>query len=259
MIFTFPYHDPEGTLFPILESKLDSLGRIFSALCISATPQTVQEQPELLRSLERRGCTVLRNQEGTMVGDHYRGALGLALSQDDTHIYFGFIDRTLFALAKYTETFLLDMEAFQGDVPVLFDRTEKAWKTHPKNYREIEVAINVLAKYYFKREVECLNCGMIIPHNIAKQVLPQSQASGFSAGLEWMLLFELLGYGSLSQKVDWLSWEDPYIEHSEASLLKQEREESPKEHWKRIKANGPCIELLLDKRFRGLLCLEKRR
>jgi len=50
-----------------------------------------------------------------------------------------------------------------------------------------------------------------------------------------------------TQNVDWLFWEDPFIEGRDADALRKERETDPQETRKRLKSHAPIIRLLLDR------------
>lgn len=139
MILTFPYHDPGGTYNEVFGRQLPELRNAFSALCISATAPTAEQNAAFVGELERAGCLVTRHEPGTMLGAHFREALRLAAlaSGAESGIYFGFIDRILYALeSKWKAPFLADLEACQPLPLVTFERTPYAWSTHPDNYRE---------------------------------------------------------------------------------------------------------------------------
>jgi hypothetical protein len=50
-----------------------------------------------------------------------------------------------------------------------------------------------------------------------------------------------------TQEVDWLFWEDPFIEARDPDELRREREASSQETQKRLRVNAPIIRLLLDR------------
>ncbi len=253
-ILSFPYHDPAGKFNDYIRQSLPRLKEIFSHICISATPSTYEINKEFVDFLEKEGCLVYRNVENSSIGDHYRNALQLAVDiEGDNKIFFSFIDRLVYILnTDVLDQFTEDMQTNFIDV-VLYERSEKAWQTHPANYREIEQTVNKLGSFLIGEEVELGTCGFSIYSDIARQILPQSIADSYSAGTEWILLIYLLGIKPAIIKVDWLSWEDPFVEKISPQQLKVEREQDRNEYIKRLEMNIPFINLLVQKRFYGLL------
>ncbi len=249
-ILAFPYHDPDGWNNLLLKSTLPLLKELFSEICISATPATVESNSEFLTWLESQGCFVWRNEKGTTVGDHYRHALHVAVQKDQSHIMFVMIDRLLFALnTEHKQECVQHVgEVLKHDV-MLLERTERAWSTHPQNYREIEQAANQMGRYILGKEVELGSCGMSFSSEIARRILDDSVGTTFSAGAEWILLFFLWNYDPYIQKCDWLTWEDPFIEKKSATELKLQREADPHEVLKRIHMNADFVALLKEERF----------
>ena len=100
MILAFPYHDPEGRCNPVLRKQLGTLQTFFSAVCIGATPSTVEINAGFVSELCEEGCLVYENAPNSVIGDHSRTALQLAVeqAQGQQPIFFGFLDRFLFAL-----------------------------------------------------------------------------------------------------------------------------------------------------------------
>ena len=254
MILAFPHHDPKGKFNDLIKKSLSQLKSLFSCICISATPSTIETNGEFIKFLEHEGCEIYKNAANSNIGDHYRNALTQALTvKDDDKVFFGFIDRVLFALnTDFNEKFVADMKEDFNEL-VLFERTDAAYQTHPKNYREIEQTVNKLGGYLIGEERELATCGFLIKSELARKILTQSTADSYSAGAEWILLAYLFGIKPTIKKVDWLSWEDPFIENIPAEKLKADRENQKNEYLKRLEMNLPFINLLVEKRFQGLL------
>jgi hypothetical protein len=254
MIVAFPYHDPNGKFNELIKKSLAKLQTIFSHICISATSSTIEKNGEFIKFLEHEGCLIYKNAVKSNIGDHYRNALTRALTvKDDDKIFFGFVDRVLFALnTDFAEKFVVDMKDDFNDL-VLFERTEAAYQTHPRNYREIEQTVNKLGSYLIGEERELATCGFLIKSELARKILTQSTADSYSAGAEWLLLAYSFGIKPTIKKVDWLSWEDPFIDNMPAEKLKADRENQKDEYIKRLEMNLPFINLLVEKRFHDLL------
>lgn len=256
LILAFPYHDPEGINNELFQKTLPILKEIFSDICIGATPPTVVHNALFLEWLEKEGCLIVRNEEDTNVGDHYRSALRIASDAGNgeaTHICYGFLDRILFALnTEHVHEFIQDILDSTRRSITLFERSGAAWNSHPANYAGIEQALNKMGAYLIGHEVELGTCGFCMEKSLAEKIIAQSTATSFSAATEWILLSYLLGYSPFQKKCDWLIWEDPFIEKKDPAGLKKEREQDVTETVKRLKMNAGFLQILQDDRFKTL-------
>jgi hypothetical protein len=68
------------------------------------------------------------------------------ISPADQLIHLCFLDRLSFALeGKYRDLFLRDVDSLSvSDVPLIFQRSELAWETHPQNYRDLEGIVTIV-------------------------------------------------------------------------------------------------------------------
>ncbi len=257
-ILAFPYHDPDGKYNDLFKKTLPELKQIFSKIYISATPMTISKNKAFVSILEKSGCIVYKNNKNANIGDHYRNALRIASnSKNCNKIFFGFIDRILFILnTGLKNQFIKDITKDSGNL-TLYERTEKAWKTYPKNYKKIEQMVNKLGKILFGREIELATCGFIISSDLAKNVLNKSVSNYYDICTEWILLAHLYSIKIKTKKVDWLAWEDPFIEDVNSDKLKILWENDQEKNKKRIEMNTPFINILLEKRFNTLLKYKK--
>lgn len=253
LIFAFPYHDPKGIYNDLFIRSISLIKKTFKTICVSVTEPTILNNAKMLAILEKEGFHIFKNTKDSNIGDHYRNALKTAANLSrDNKIYFGFIDRTLFALnTNFCSEFLKNINENFSEM-VLLERSKKAWETHPKNYREIEQITNRLASYVIGKEVELGTCGFLIRSNVAKKILEESFAESYSAAAEWILLAYLFKISPIIKKTDWLSWEDPFIENVDAKELKIQRENQKGENQKRLGMNIPFINLLAQERFSNI-------
>jgi hypothetical protein len=254
MIFSFSYHDPAGKYDQLIKSTIDLLLNTFESICVGATPATVSKNKAMLNFLSEKGCFIFENEENTNIGDHYRNALKIATDFPGRNdIFFGFIDRVLFALnTQYKSDFFNSINQKFEDL-VLFERSDLAWSTHPDNYRQIEQLTNKLGAFLLGKELELATCGFLIKSDLAIRLLANSTEKTFSAGAEWIILSYLLGITPKTQKVDWLSWEDPFIEGIDPVTLKTQKENDKMEVIKRLEGNLPFTNLFTQKRFYPIL------
>lgn len=255
MILTFPYHDPTGKYNEIFQKNFDTLKKLFNRVCLSATPLTSENNLNFVNILQKEGFIVYQNNKESNIGDHFRNALKIAIdySAGDEGIFFVFIDRILFALeSNWREKFLRDLEKKDKENFLIFERSDLAWNTHPQNYKSIENMISNLFQMLWGKYLELNPCAIIINPNVAKKILSQSVNKTWAVWGEWILLIINNKVLIKTQKVDWLSWEDPFWEEINSEELKTEREKSEEETIKRIKSNLPFLSLLTEERFLNL-------
>jgi hypothetical protein len=255
VILTFPYHDPDGTYNEVFRRQLPELQNAFSALCVSATASTAAQNAAFVDELERSGCLVARHHPGSALGEHFREALRLAVraSGEDNGIYFGFIDRILYAFETEWKTlFLTDLDACHQLPLLAFERTPYAWSTHPDNYREIEQMVSRLGEWLLGTNIEFGLCGLGLQAQTAETLLAHSTSPAIEILGEWILLAAKHEIPIATKKVDWVLWEDPYWEGIPHKQLKAEREQSTEETIRRIRMNAPFMLLLTEERFRDI-------
>ncbi len=255
MIIAFPYYDPTGKYNESLRRQLATLKSAFDAICLSIVPPTATDNADFVRYLEDQGCFAFHNAADTLHGGHSREALRLALdrAQPGESIFFGFLDRILFALeTNFRASFLRDLKDLLSKECVLFERTQSAWDTHPANFREIEHMVSRMFEFMHGQQIDLMPCGFIFSRPTAEIILTQSISSSTEVWGEWVLLALKNKIPITRQKVDWLAWKDPYWEHIEPDKLKHLRETSQQETIKRIKMNVPAMLLLTEERFGNL-------
>jgi hypothetical protein len=255
MICAFPYHDPDGIYNQVFERQLDHLKTAFDSICISASPPTLASNTAFVDYLGQQGCHLFANQPGSMLGDHFRQALRLAVSHtgDRQPVFFGFIDRILFVLeTHWKEHFLQDLKECATRECVLFERSAFAWDTHPANYREMEQMVSRAGEWLYGESIELGLCGLILSATAARVIVDQSISPSVEVLAEWVLLAMKNNIPITAKKVDWVLWEDPYWEGIAPEILKQQREQSREETTKRITMNAPFLLVMAEERFRNL-------
>ena len=255
MILTLPYHDPSGKYNQAFQRQLAALQSSFDEICISVTPPTCENNAAFVQYLEAQGCLTFHNAPGTLHAVHSREALRLGVQHAQTQqpIFFGFLDRMLFALeTEWRMSFLQDIETCQNAEYLIFERSQAAWDTHPTNFREIEHMVSRIFQFLHGKFIEFLPCAFILSYPTANVILNQSTSTSFDIWGEWILLAIKNRIPITTQKVDWLAWKDPHWEHVEPDELKYQREISQEETIKRINMNAPCMLMLAEERFRHL-------
>jgi len=153
------------------------------------------------------------NAPGSTLGDHSRQALKLALThaRAEQSVFFGFLDRVLFALeTEWRESFLWDLKAGQAGEFVMLERSPLAWNTHPSNYREMEQMVSRVFQWLSGTHIELSPAALVLSCRAAHQILDQSQSASYDIWGEWVLLAMRNGIPVTTRRVDWLAWEDPY-------------------------------------------------
>ncbi|HNT77060.1 MAG TPA: hypothetical protein PKH77_18780 [Anaerolineae bacterium] len=255
MILTFPYYDPTGAHNEVFARQLPTLQSAFAAICISAVPPTATENCGFVHYLEEQGCSISHNAPNSAFGVHAREALRLSLAHasEQTPIFFGFLDRILFALdTDWRDVFLRDLRTYAAAPFVAFARSAVAWDTHPAHYREIEQMMSRLLELLCGRFLDLSPAAMILSAATADVLLNQSTTASYAVWAEWVLLALKNRIPLTTPAVDWLAWEHPYWENVLPDVLKQARDASFVETQKRIQWNATVMSLLAEERFSDL-------
>lgn len=241
----FPYNDPDGTMLPRLQAILPDLKQYFERVYISPPPSTLKWLKPTGQILTDDFFTVFLHEEEKLIGENfsylYRRAAETAHPNQPIHLCY--LDRISFALeGNHRDSFLADIDSLSSDnLPLIFQRSDSAWNTHPQNYRELEGIVTTVGKNLFGRELDYAWCHIVVYARQLREIMPLVKNPDLS------MVAEIIFY--LHDKiqtcdVDWLAWEDPFILKRDATELKHERENSLSETQKRLKYVLPMIETL---------------
>ena len=241
----FPFSDPDGILFPHLQAILPDLKRHFERAFIFPPLSTVQQVGQMAKLQADEFFTIFQVDNVLSIGEHfaylYQRAADTAPSDQPLHLCY--MDRLAFALeSDYRDAFLADVDALNiDDLPLIFQRSEVAWVTHPQNYRDIEGMVTIVGRHLFGRELDYAWCHIVVQAAQLRRVMPLIKNSDLSMVAE--MIFYLQDHIQ-TRDVDWLSWEDPFILSRDTVKLKHERENSLEENQKRLSYVLPMMETL---------------
>jgi hypothetical protein len=241
----FPFNDPEGTMLPHLQSILPDLKQHFDHAYI-CPPLSTQKLIENIKWLQADDFfTVFPLDVELRTGEHfaylYRRAADVAYSDQPLHLCY--VDRLAFALeGEYGNSLLADVDSLtDADLPLIFQRSQLAWGTHPQNYQDIEGIVTTAGRHLFGRDLDYAWCHLVLRAGQLREIIPHVKNPDISMVAE--MIFYLQGHIH-TRDVDWLAWEDPFILGRDAAELKQERENSFDETQKRLAYAIPMIESL---------------
>lgn len=210
-ILAFPHHDPSGKYNKTLEKNIDFLREIFTEILVSVTAQTATDNPKVLALFREKGVSVYRNPKNSNIGDHQRNIFRLKKFANDDLVYFGFIDRILFALeTKYRASFINDIQKNNHNGLTIYSRSDSAWRTHPRDYFEIESLANQAGKVFTGYNIDWAWCGAILNKDIITDILQESTAPDLSVFAEIVMIAIKNKRKIKNKKVDWLAWEDRF-------------------------------------------------
>ena len=241
----FPYNDPDGTMLPRLQAILPDLKAHFERAYISPPPSTLRWLRPTGQILTDDFFTVFLMEEEKRIGETfaylYRHAAEAA--PPDQPIHLCYLDRLSFALeGSYRDSFLADTDSLSpDDLPLIFQRSDSAWETHPQNYRDLEGLVTTVGKHLFGLELDYAWCHIVACAGQLREIMALVKNHDLSMVAE--MIFYLQDKVK-TRAVDWLAWEDPFILKRDASKLKLEREQSMAETQKRLKYVVPMIETL---------------
>lgn len=241
----FPFNDPDGMMFHHLQSILPDLKQHFghAYLC---PPLSTLKWIEHIRQLQADDFfTIFPVDVEMQIGEHfaylYQRAANMAHPDQPLHLCF--LDRLAFALeGQYRNLFLADVDSLVvSDLPLIFQRSQLAWETHPQNYRDIEGIVTTVGRSLFGTELDYAWCHIVVRVGQLREIIPLVKNPDLSMVAE--MIFYLQG-DIHTRDVDWLAWEDPFILSRDATELKRERENSLEETQKRLSYALPMIETL---------------
>lgn len=241
----FPYNDPDGTMFHHLQAILPHLKNHFERAYICPPLSTLRNNPHISRLRTDNFFTIFPIDRETQVGEHFAHLYRLTAetASPEQIIHLCFLDRLAFALeGDYKNALLADIDSLTvSDVPLIFQRSQTAWDTHPQNYRQLEGIVTTVGKNLFGRELDYSWCHIALQAKQLRELIPLIKNPDMS------MVAEMIFYMRDTIKtrdVDWLAWEDPIILNRDAKQLKQEREQSLDETNKRLKYILPMLDTL---------------
>ena len=241
----FPYTDPDERLLSHLLAILPDLKNHFEHAYISPPPSTLKWLKPTGQILTEDFFTAFLQEEENQIGEHlaYLYQRAAETAHPNQLIHLCYLDRMSFALeGKYRDSFLADIDSLSiNDLPLIFQRSQFAWDTHPQNYRELEGIVTTVGKNLFGRELDYAWCHIVVRAGQLREIISLVRNPDMS------MIAEMIFYlqdNIQTRDVDWLAWEDPFILKRDAAELKRERENSPTETQKRLNYVSPMIETL---------------
>jgi hypothetical protein len=248
-VMVSPFHDPDGWIYNYLRMITPTLKRHFAKVFLSISPPTQQRQPEMVAWAQADPFFAINfNRPETLPGDHYLSGYRHAVEAyvSDRIFHLCDLDRIAFALnTSHRNAYLADVQfanAKARNAPVLFQRSEQAWSTYPKNYRRIEHLIIQVGELLFSEMYDFAWSYMVMRSGQLETLLPNIKSHDFGILIEIVLM---LREQLVRKSVDWLAWEDPYIFGRDPGELRQARDSSREETWKRLRGMLPFFEHFL--------------
>ncbi len=239
-------HDPNGLFFPHLKTITPTLKELIERAFISIPLETNQNQREYVEwSKSDKFFRMLEHEDAVSVEDDFLALFAFAARSCPANqlLHLCFIDRVAYALqSDHREQFIADIKSLKAEhTPLIFQRSAKAWETHPRNYRELEQMVTRTGEFLFGKTLDFCWCHLVVQAEQLLEILPRAKSRDLSVVAK--LVLELKDVVQ-TKNVDWLAWEDPFILRRDARELKQEREQSPAETHKRLSYVIPMLQLL---------------
>lgn len=241
-------YDKNGRMFELLDKSISILENNFPKVVLSISRETENKFKRNIDKLKKHKVFDIY-----LTGKNHILGLNLRLAYKyiaekylkDSVFQLCAIDRLLYALlTSYREEFLKDVfESEKLQVPTLFLRSKKAWDTHPKNYFACESMMTSVGKVLFGKELDFAWNHITIKNRVLGEMIKEIKYKDIRFYAQFVLsLKDVLR----TKKVDWLSWEDPFILEKNAKKYKKERENSKEEKEKRLGYVLPVVDLLLN-------------
>jgi hypothetical protein len=232
----FPLHDPDGAMLDHLARITPDLKALFSRAVVSVTPPTVSAHEDRVQTLAMDPFFELAsNPPGSQVGDHFLNGFRRAveLCEPSRQLHLCTLDRLAYALqSEHRESFMSDMaQVAQEPRPVLFQRSPRAWDTHPRTYHAIEAMITRAGEVLFGSTLDYAWCHLAIRAGRLARLL--QQVEGIPDYTFMTLMVMLLREEIITRDVDWLAWEDPFMLGRDPAELKATQEDNPAD-WEKL-------------------------
>jgi len=241
----FPYNDPDEMLLPHLQVILPDLKNHFDRAYVAPPPSTRNLLQHSHPILTDDFFTVFPVEEEKQIGENFAYIYQRAAetAHPDQIIHLCYLDRLSFALeGEYHGAFLADIDSLSADnLPLIFQRSQLAWDTHPQNYRKFEGMVTTAGKNLFGRDLDYAWCHIAVQAKQLHAIMPLVKNPDLSMVAEMIFYMQ---DDIKTRDVDWLAWEDPFILKRDPVELKQERENSLLETNKRLKYVLPMVETL---------------
>lgn len=233
-------------MFPRLQAILPDLKVLFGHAYV-CPPYHTRRHSDLMEWLaEDDFFTVFPLDQPMQIGEHFTHLYlnAARLADRDEILHLAYVDRLSFILqGSYREQFLKDVNSLRPDqLPLIFQRTATAWRTHPRNYYEIESFVTSIGKILFGVSLDYAWCHLVVPACRLKEIMPKVRNRDLSMVTEMILLLQS---DIKIREVNWLAWEDPFVLSMDPEDLRQERENDLAETQKRLGYAIPMVETLL--------------
>ena len=232
-------------MFHHLQAILPDLKQHFESAYICPPLSTWQHVDHMQQLQADDFFTIFPIDRDMQIGEHFAYLYQQAaeVAPPDQIIHLCFLDRLAFAMeGSYQEVFWADVDSLSNnDLPLIFQRSQLAWETHPQNYRELEGIVTTVGYHLFGRELDYAWCHIVVRAGQLREIIPLVKNPDLSIVAE--MIFYLQDHIQ-THDVDWLAWEDPFILGRDAAKLKHERENSFNETYKRLSYVIPMIETL---------------
>jgi hypothetical protein len=245
-IAVFPIHDPGGVVLSHLEAAIPGLKTLFSEAIVGLTAETATSQIEYTARLMGDHFFTVHTHGGPMpVGDQFRDLYTRASTDcaPERQLHLCYPDRLVYALnSQYRDVIKTDIRASQtAGVPLLFQRSQEAWRSHPDNYRRLEGIVTQVGQLLFGQTLDYAWCHLVVSAAQLASILPKTSRHDMSFVAEIVVQ---LRDQIVTRDVDWLAWEDPFIYGRDPQELKTEQEASPAEVQKRLGYVLPMLDVL---------------
>ncbi len=242
----FPCHDPDGGTLAWLETIVPQLKALFASAFVGVTESTANAQAQRIARLKADPfLSISVTPHDTPIGVQFHHLYHRTTESCPANqvLHLCFPDRLIYAvLGPQREAFCADVKAV-SDTPLLFQRSEVAWKSHPWNYVVAESLITQLGKVILGRSLDFSWCHLALTAQQLSEILPQTKAQDLAILCEMVLALRL---SLRTRDVDWLAWEDPLVLGCELEQLQHEREQSAAETKKRLGYVKSMLQVLFD-------------
>ncbi len=200
-------HDPKGWCIAPLRQQAALLNRLYEHRIVVATTGT---SPSVVQALQETGWTIVSSRSSVgvaFISDSRRRVLRAGLDSGSTRMHLVDMDRLLHWAEHYPD----ELERIVGVIPshrfLIIGRTERAFRTHPRNQTETESLANRVFSLIYGRGVDITAASRGVSREAVEVILSGSRGSYFDSDSEWPVLVLNAGIEVGYVEAEGLEWE----------------------------------------------------
>ncbi len=200
-------HDSKGWCIDPLREHAALFDRLYERRIVAVTTGTA---PAVVEALQETGWLIVspRSKVGVeYISDSRRRVLRAGLDSGSAFMHLVDMDRVLHWADHYPEELGEVTKQIPSHKFLIIGRTERAFRTHPRNQTETEALANRVFSLILGRDVDITAASRGVSRDAAETILNGSRGSFFDSDSEWPALLLRAGVETGYAEAEGLEWE----------------------------------------------------